>query len=158
MAKQDIETIFFDLLDFAKANLNTQITAVNTDKGDTVLDQINAGAWLVGSLDDSCKSYNNFVFAYIAETSATTVGNQVNRKGVFEFDIVIAEKEDGNDYKRVLRYHRALEQTMIQAWDKICKGYDRAQINLLNPIDVQLYDSSYWSKVVGIQVEFNLAN
>lgn len=158
MARQDIEGVFFEMLDYMKANLNTQITAVNTAKGDSVLDLMNANAWLVGSLDDSVKSYNNFVFAFIQEMSASAEGNRLNRRAVFEFDIVIAEKEDGSDYKRVLRYHSALEQTAISAWDKVCKGYDRATINLLNPIDIQLYDSSYWCKVIGIQIEFNLAN
>lgn len=156
--KQDIETTFFEMVNYAKSILNTKITAINLEKGDSVLSQINNDAWIIGSLDDRIKSYNIFTFSFISSISSVVQGNIAAKNSVFEFDIIIAENEDGNDFKRMLRYHRALEESMKEAWDKVGKGYDRATISLLNPIDIKLYDSSLMHKVVGIQVEFNLVN
>jgi hypothetical protein len=156
--KQDIETIFFKLVDQVKATINDKIDGINVEKDDCVLKNIDDQAWIIGSLDDRIKSFNTFAFTYIDSVTSTTQGNIVSKNASFEFDICIAENEDGSDYLRVLRYHRVLEECMIEAWDKVCKGYDRPTINLLNPIDIKLYDSSHLHKVVGIQVEFTLVN
>jgi len=156
--KQDIETIYFKLIDHVKCNINDKIDAINIEKEECVLKNIDERAWIIGSLDDRIKSFNTFVFTFIDSVTSSVQGNIVAKNAVFEFDIVIAENEDGADFKRVLRYHRVLEESMRDAWDKVCKGYDRATINLLNPIDIKLYDSSLMHKVVGIQVEFSLMN
>ena len=156
--KVDIETIFFKLVEYVKCNINDVVDSINIEKDQCILKNFDERAFIIGSLDDRIKSFNNFVFAYIDSVTATTQGNVISRNAVFEFDVVLSENEDGNDYIRVLRYHRVLEETMNNAWDKICKGYDRATIKLLNPIDIKLYDSSNLHKVVGIQVEFTLTN
>lgn len=156
--KVDVETIFFKLVDYVKDIINDKIDALNIEKEDCILKNIDTRAWIIGSLDDRIKSFNNFVFAYIDSVTSTTQGNVLSKNAVFEFDIVIAENEDGRDYLRVLRYHRVLEECMVEAWDKVGRGYDRATVKLLNPVEIKLYDSSYMHKVVGIQVEFSLRN
>jgi hypothetical protein len=45
-----------------------------------------------------------------------------------------------------------------EAWGTVGRGYDKATITALNPIDVKLFNSSYWSKVIGMRFEFNLVN
>ena len=156
--KQDIESIYFKLIENIKSNINDKIDAINVEKEDCVLKNIDERAWIIGSLDDRIKSFNTFVFTFIDSVTSTAQGNMISKNAVFEFDIVVSESEDGLDYVRVLRYHRVLEECMRAAWDNVCKGYDRATINLLNPIDIKLYDSTTMHKVVGIQVEFALIN
>ncbi len=156
--RYDVETLFEDLVANIKSNLNAQISAINTEKGDTVLSTFNTDAWITGSLDERVMNYDNVVFSYIENLSSTVNGFQIATNINIEIDLLIAQKEDTVDYKRILRYQRALQQAASLAWDKVGKGYDRATISILSPLDIKLFDSSYWTKVIGIQMEFSLTN
>lgn len=154
----DVEVIYDKLAAKMKSVFNTKILAINTEKADFSVEAINTNAWLSGSLDDSCKSFDQFIFYFLDDLTGEANGRAVNQKCVFEFDLFFAQKEDGKDYKRFLRYARALMESAQDAWDTVGKGYDRATISLSTPIDVRLFDSSHWQKVVGIQIEFSLTN
>jgi len=156
----DLELLLTQLTAQFKTALNTAITAINTEKGaPTLMSTLDTNAWLIGSLDDKVKNYDNFVFGYVDDLNGLTNGQSVGKTYTIEYDLFISQKEDGSDYTRMLRYWRALEQAGRASWDVgVKKGYDRATINLLNPIDIKLNDSSYWHKVIGIKFEFTIVN
>lgn len=159
MARVDVEIIFKKMFDHFKANLNTEIVALNTEKADSLtLEQIDSAAWIEGSLNETVKNFNTFVLYYVENYDGTMQGNSISKNISIEFDILISQKEDFLDYTRLLRYHRVLEDVAKKAWDNVGKGFDRATISLLTPIDVKLFDSAYWHKVVGVRIEFNLVN
>lgn len=154
----DIETIYDKLTVKIKASLNTNIAAINVEKGDTLIEELHTNAWVNGSMDERVLNFNVFCFNYLENLETVANGPAVAQNCSFEYDVVFAQKEDFNDYKRFLRYARALMQSACDAWDSVGKGYDRATITLAPPIDVRLFDSSHWHKVVGVKIEFSLTN
>lgn len=57
-----LETLIFDLETYLKANLNTRITAINTENGDTLLSTFDASSYFVQTLDDRVTNWSQFVF------------------------------------------------------------------------------------------------
>ncbi len=152
----DAETVFVKITDKIKSVINTKIQEINTEKGDSTLDQINSNAWCEGSLNEAIKSYNDFGFIYIDAIEGTTNGQSIGQNISIEVDLIFSQQADFMDYKRLLRYQRALTEAAQEAWDSAMKGYDRATISILQPIDAKLFNSSYWYKVIGVRLEFSL--
>lgn len=158
MSKVDVETVFTKSVEAFKSCLTDAIDSINLDKGDFELPQIDAEAWVEGSLDEKVINYDQSVFAFVDDIQVTVEGNSVSKNTVIEFDLLCNQRSDFLDYKRVLRYQRALEEAAVNCWDTFLKGYDRGAVKLLTPVDIKLFNASFYTKVIGIQIEFNLVN
>lgn len=158
MSKVDVEVVFTKAVASIKTKLNDAIAAINVEKGDFEIPQIDVDAWVEGSLDEKVINYDQSVFAFIDDIQPLIEGNSVSKNVVMEFDIIISQRSDFLDYKRILRYQRALEEAAVTSWDTYLRGYDRGAVRLLTPVDIKLFNSSFYSKVIGIQIEFNLIN
>jgi hypothetical protein len=154
----DVEVIFDSIVSAMKKNINESITKMNNEKGDKLLEKIDQRAWCLGSLDEVVLNFDNFILAYIEDMSSTVNGYAVQTNVVFEIDMVLAQKEDRMDYKRVMRYQKVLQDAAQMLWEKIGRGIDRLEISTLQPIDIKLNDNAEWSKVVGIQLSFTITN
>lgn len=152
----DAETVFCKVADKIKDVLNDKILAVNNEKGDQLLSLISDEAWCEGSLDSAIKSYQNFGFSYIDSIEGTPNGPSIIQTISIEIDLIFSQEADFMDYRRLLRYQRALNEAAQETWDKVMKGYDRAEVSILQPIDAKLFNSSYWYKVIGVRLEFSL--
>lgn len=152
----DVETAYTKIADKIKSVLNAQILAINNEKGDSLLDYIDPAAWAEGSLDESVKSYKDFGFTYIDSVEGTTNGQAIAQNVTMEIDLIFSQQGDFMDYRRLLRYQRALNEAAQAAWDSSMRGYDRATVSILQPVDVKLFNSSYWYKVIGVRLEFSL--
>jgi hypothetical protein len=53
---------------------------------------------------------------------------------------------------------RALFETACDLWSTIGLGYDKPEITVLTPVDLQLNNSSYYHKIVAVRIEFSIAN
>jgi len=158
MSKVDVETVFTKAVEAFKSELTDAISAINLDKGDFELPQIDVDAWVEGSLDEKVINYDQSVFAFVDDIQVTVEGNSVAKNVVLEFDLLCNQRSDFLDYKRVLRYQRALEEAAVNSWDTFLRGYDRGTVRLLTPVDIKLFNASFYTKVIGIQIEFNLIN
>jgi len=158
MAKFTLETLLDKLADRMKVELQYQIDAINQLNDDFDLPSLDDDAWIAGSLDERVGNYNEFCFYYVDDLQSIVNGPQVVSSVSIEFDLVTSQREDGMDYRRILRYQQALMDAASEVWGKVGKGYDKATITALNPIDIKLFNSSYWSKVIGVRFEFNLVN
>lgn len=164
MARFDLESFLREFIPAVRANLTAAITAINAEKGDSLLLDIPAGGWLFGSLDDRIKNFTDFGFIFIDDTKSKVSGPSVERDYSIEVDLFISQREDGYDAEaalqkdelRVLRYWRALEQACTAAWGKVGRGYDYVEIEVLNQIDVKLNDSAYYHKLIGVSVSFSI--
>lgn len=152
----DIETLFEKINTFFKENLNSKIVDINNEKGDKLLTSFPGECYISGSLDEKIMNYDNVCFSYIESIEATSNGAAVSKKVIVEVDLLFNQKYDFMDYKRILRYQRALLDCAILAWGKVALGYSDCNVVSLNPIDVKLFNSSHWTKVIGIQIEFNI--
>jgi hypothetical protein len=153
-----IENILTGLYDKMKLQIDLEIDVVNAANTDFEIDKIPDMAWFEGSLDESINNFNHSCFYFIDDLQSIVNGPMVVSSVSIEFDLIVAQKSDSLDYKRILRYQHALMKSASEAWGKVGVGYDKATITALNPIDVKLFNSSHWSKVIGIRFEFNLLN
>lgn len=156
MAKFTLENLLDSLADRMKIELQFQIDALNQLNDDFDLADIDDQAWIAGSLDEQVGNFNQFCFYYVDDIQSIVNGPQVVSSISIEFDLIISQREDGMDYKRILRYQQALMDAASEVWGVVGNGYDKATITALNPIDVKLFNASYWSKVIGVRFEFNL--
>lgn len=152
----DAETVFCKISDKIKSVINEKIQEINNEKGDQLLSEIYDEAWCEGSLDSAIKSYKDFGFVYIDAIEGTSNGQSIGQNISVEIDLVFSQEADFMDYRRLLRYQRALNEAAIAVWDSSMKGYDRAEVSILQPIDAKLFNSSYWYKVIGVRLEFSL--
>lgn len=158
MAKVTIENIMTQLKDKMQVELELAIEAINQINNDFDLPQISEDAWFEGSMDESVNNYPQVCFYFIDELQSIVNGPAVVTSCSIEFDIIASQEHDFLDYKRILRYQYALMQAARSAWGRVGVGHDKATITALNPIDIKLFNSSFWSKVIGIRIEFNLLN
>lgn len=158
MSKFTLENLLDKLSDQMKVELQYQIDAINQLNDDFDLMSIEDEAWIAGSLDERVGNFNEFCFYYVDDIQSIVNGPQVVSSISIEFDLIISQREDGMDYRRILRYQQALMDAASEVWGVVGRGYDKATITALNPIDVKLFNSSYWSKVIGVKFEFNLLN
>lgn len=83
----DLELLLTQLTAQFKTALNTAITAINTEKGaPTLMSTLDTNAWLIGSLDDKVKNYDNFVFGYVDDLNGLTNGQSVGKTYTIEYD------------------------------------------------------------------------
>ncbi len=167
MAKFDIETFLTKFEAKMKTNLAAAITAVNLEKNpgmndmptpviaDFLIPQIEEGAWIFQSLDVKAKNYENFVFYFIDGVTTQFRGQALAREYTVEVDMFIIDKGDDYVYKAVLRYWRALEQAITDAWRSVDAAAE-IDFESLGPVTVQLQNSSYYHKVIGASLKVNI--
>lgn len=155
MAKFDVENFMDEFVAKLKTNLAARVSAINTEKGDNpVLESFPDGAFIFQTLDEKALNFRDFVFYYIDDISGEINGPHASKDLTIEVDIFVYDRQDNLLMKRVLRYWRALEEAMALTWDSVGKGYDRAAIKSLTPIDVKLINSSEYHKVFGVSLNF----
>ncbi len=122
----DDEVILDSLVATVKANLNTCIAAMNTAKGDTMLDDISDNAWYENTLDDGMFNYQNFVmYGIIDEKVIQEEGPVTMEEITTNFEIVVVDS--GNDAgkkatRSVRRYKNTLKQLMHKYHRNILGG------------------------------------
>lgn len=158
MSQFNLEKLIDKLSEKMKVELGYQIQAVNQLNNDLILAEIDDNAWIEGSLDERVNNFNECCFFYVDDIQSIVNGPHIVSSVGIEFDLIISQRDDFLDYKRLLRYQQALMGASSEAWSVVGRGYDKATITALNPIDIKLFNSSYWSKVIGVRFEFNLLN
>jgi hypothetical protein len=156
MATFDIETFLEQFESRLKTTLNQKITEINTQKNDQLLPQIPPEAFVFGSLDDGAHNYKDFVFMFIDGIDTKVAGPRYSEEYTIEIDLFIFDRQDKQIQKRILRAQRALRMAVVESWEKVGIGLDRAEINSLDAIDVQLPNSSFYHKVMGLKLNFGI--
>lgn len=156
MARFDIETLLDKLEAKLKVSLNQKFTAINTEKGDNLLESIPQSAWIFGSLDDRAKNFKDFVFYYVDTIDTKVAGSRVAEEYTIEIDLFLFDRQDEKIQKRILRAHRALRESVVETWEKVGIGIDRVEVESLVPIDVKLNNSSFYHKILGVSLKFGI--
>lgn len=158
MAKiNDIETVIFKLADLAKAMMSEKISAINAEKNDgIILGDISSNAWFFQSLDDGNHNYDPFILYFIDDLTAQGEGRAISRKCQLEFDIFLVNDYSVDIQRKILRYQRCLEDTLLDCWGKIEPMYN-LEIQSLTPVDVKMQNSSNIHKVFGVTINFEIA-
>jgi hypothetical protein len=156
--KFDLEKLLVDLDAYFKANLNTKIAAINSEKNDSIaLEPINAGAFILWSNETINKSYDRFILIQPLDVVSNINGPYVSEQYSIEVLMFLQENYNRIDsWKEVLRYWRAIKEVGLQSWDKVAKGM-QADVTSLAPISFSDNQSSTPLKVFGVRIDFTIA-
>jgi hypothetical protein len=154
----DLEKLLVDLDAYFKANLNTRISAINTEKNDSItLEQINSGAFLLWSNETKNKSYDRFILIQPLEVVSVVNGPFVSEQYSIEVLMFLQENYNRIDsWKEVLRYWRAIKEVALRSWDKVAVGV-QGDVTSLAPISFSDNQSSTPLKVFGVRIDFTIA-
>lgn len=157
MAKIDVETLFFKLKDFIKANIADVVTKINDEKNDsTKLVAPEDKAYIDLSLDAGVVNYDPFMFIYIDSVLSQIQGSSVAKTVRFEICLFKAKSGKPDEFIQGLRYSRLMEELGQLAWDKALRGF-RYEVETLTPVDVQLANSTKWHRVYGVALTVSLS-
>lgn len=112
----DEEDLLKSIKNFVKANLETEITAINTEKGDFNIDSISADDAhfvIVGELLDLP---NHMYVSFSIDEDIETLNNvdDIMSAPVITIEIAFDNPKKANTYYKSLRYMRALYQTVVK--------------------------------------------
>jgi hypothetical protein len=154
----DIETVLDDIETFLKANLNTQIAALNTEKADSItLDTVASDAYILQSLNNTVTNFNPWVFYGIETTKSD--GKGPSTAVTYVINVIIALTDNGNDTnigRRMLRYSRVLKDLFETNW-RIISDRLTFTVESLEPISFKLQNNTASYMAVGVQLETTLA-
>lgn len=154
----DVETVLDSIETFLKANLNTQIGLMNTEKGGSiVLKTVANEAYIFQSLNNEAANFNPFVFFGVESSTTEGIGPVTAKR--YTANAIIVLSDDGNDTdvgRRVLRYGRVFEDLFNANYDKIQKEL-KFEVKSLEPITFQLINSNDTYRAVGVELGFDFA-
>lgn len=138
-ARYDLETLLFDdILPMLKANLNTEIALINTEKNDNfVIEAITDNAFAAQSLDDNIDNFKNFVFLMLDDIQAEGRGPATST--AFRVHVMIVSSGSSNQKessRRMFRYLRALKQCFEKNWDTTSKLRIKLHVEQIPPQDL----------------------
>jgi hypothetical protein len=155
--KYDIEEYLLQIETYLKANLNTEISAMNLEKNDTIiLKTVSDSAYFIQTLNDSVANYNPHVLLGVDEIQATPIGPATVKAVTFSIIIILQDSiEDLSIGRRMLRYGRVLEDLFNRGFNAI---FPHASFKVLSlvPIAITAVNSNDPYRAVGVQVVTNL--
>jgi len=122
--KRDIEVVFYDLFDFVKNNLNTYINNINVEKGDTLLENIDASSFFEFPFENQANIINRGTFVVFGLTGSTPISTIGATSSDLEFTMAVYMTKNINlsntdIVKRLFRYSRAIRETIQKAAQKV---------------------------------------
>lgn len=154
----DIETFIDELVVYLKANLNTNITAMNTAKGDSLLSAIDSDAYFINTFHDSMQAYDDFIF--IQELSDAVQGNGPETLDVYTYEVLIISsiraEAKGLMSQRNYRYRKVLEATLKAGWNEINKRV-KTEIVGKSIVETAINSVDINHSAASIQIEFEIS-
>lgn len=110
----DVEDILRALQSHVKSNLNTRIDAINTEKGDTLLESITADDYHYVFGGELLDLPNHTFVNFLIENDIEVKNNHGNIAIIpnFIIDVAFDNPQKPNTYFKALRYMRALYESL----------------------------------------------
>lgn len=150
----DIETLLLRIETYLKANLNTAITALNTEKNDSlVLAQVVDDAYFLQSFNQRIANYDPHILIALDDVQGSGIGPGVAKTLVFTVVLILADTNDMDLMIgiRMLRYGRVLEDLFNRGFSKILPSAN-FKVNSLVPIAFTSLNSNDPYRAVGVEV------
>lgn len=107
---KDIEDLLNAIRTLLEDNLNTQITKINTEKGDSLLDTFSSNEYFF--FFRSKPALSKFISIYSGTVTLKPNGQEVAEIPEIFIEIIIRDDLTDNSYLKSLRYTTALKRTM----------------------------------------------
>jgi len=150
----DTETFLRDLETVYKANLNTRIAAINAEKADFNINNINANAWYFQNMNSDIFSYDEFIVWGLSKPPDVEVFQNDNYLKIVKVFIEVVIPDAGetsteNIIWKLLRYTRALEEVAFKNFDKF-QGVAKTSVESLLPTSFELDGKMFRSSGISI--------
>jgi hypothetical protein len=153
----DLEALLADVEAVLKANLPSQLTAIDSEKNDGItLKQIDNAAYFAQTLNQGVAAYDPYLAYGVIDQSPD--GNYGGTADRISIQVVIVLSDPGQDpsvLKRILRYQRALRQVFESNWEKTRKNI-KIRVEPTLPVQLTELDTSKSFRAVGVQIETQL--
>ena len=153
----DLESILTDVLAVMTDNLNTKITAINTEKNDSItIGQVSSSSYFL-DLDSKSSNHDPVVLYGIADVQNEAIGPATSK--IVTIGVSIIKNDNGinpNIVKQMLRYGRALEE-IFQDKFKNKRAWGDFKVDVLPVLSFLRSDVSQRYKIVGINIITTLA-
>lgn len=155
MKQLDPEYYILGIRDFLKANLNTAITAITTEKNDALsLPLVSDDAYFVESLNEKTANYDPFVLVGFDDIGGEGCGPATTLHLVISAVIICADRMVSKDNDAIgqimLRYLRAFTDLFNSNFNKIFP-HVKLKINSLKPIAVTTNSNDPF-RVTGVSI------
>ncbi len=150
----DLERYVTDIESLLTTNLNTKITALNTEKADSiVLKGIDSNAYFLQSLNGKQANYNPFILYGVGEiTSISQYGSSIQQVILSIIVVVQDMAEDVAIAKRMFRYQRALKEVIEENF-QLVKSASKLEVHSLMPVVFTAFDTDAEYRAIGVEVK-----
>jgi len=156
MARYDIEQLLRDVDAYLKAKLPAKITALNSEKNNTIsLAQFESGAFFVQSMDRALAAYPRFIFTGLNDVGATPAGPNVAQRCEIHVMVCTSEMGDPSIVWRLFRYQRAIFEVLAEGFSQLKSGMN-ITVKSMVPVAYQNMDTGEHEKVIGVSMEATL--
>lgn len=159
MIKLDVEAVLGELEAICKANLNTKLAAIDTEKADGVtLAQVDPLAYYFQNLPrGETIAYNPFIFFGLDDPDVLMDGPHTLKKLTIWFILCLKDTAETRVYHtRQMRYTRALEEIFQEAFKNNAYGLS-IKVSGLSPVEINDPDLGYSFRATGVRLETEIA-
>lgn len=158
MGKNDIEKIEQVILGIVQSNLAAKVVEVNTDKGDSLLTDIDSSKYF-NDFYQAELTGSKFIFFGIEQPETQSVGrNSAETWTIFYKVFIEQENKLSTIRSAVLRYTRALKEIINENSDKIARVCSKGEISNLTPENVEdINNNNTPFKMGGIEFKVTLS-
>lgn len=153
----DLEEYLLAIETMLKSELNNAITALNTEKNDSiVLKTVANEAYFLQTLNDTVANYNPHILLGLDDIVSQGIGPGTVK--TLSFSIVIILEDRGEDLfigRRMLRYGRVLEELCNSRFNKIFP-HAKFKVTSLVPIAIVSVNTNDPYRAIGVQIETNV--
>jgi hypothetical protein len=130
---KDIEDLLNAIRTLLEDNLNTEITKINTEKGDSLLDTFSSNEYFF--FFRSKPALKKFINIYSGSVTLNPNGQEVAQISEIFVEIIIRDDQTDNSYLKSLRYTTALRRTMALQSFEIQNSW-RITIDEMQPFSI----------------------
>lgn len=154
----DLESLMSDIKSIMINNLNTKISALNSEKSDsTTLLTVDNNAYFLQELDSTTINYNPFIFYSCEEIEGTGFGPNTPQELLINCVLVLADQSAYTDIPaRMFRYLRAIKEIFEENFF-IKTNSNFISINQITPIPLTGLNDQQEFRATGIQIRTNIS-
>jgi len=156
MGRYDNENFLSDLQAVIVSNLDAKISALNTEKGDSVLSSFDSNAIFIQEIYGTVANYDPFVLIYIEDMPLDSAIGGAHITGLkLNVLICFCQNNDSDRYKRIFRYQRAIYEVIEEKYNNIFRGV-KVKLSNLTPVALASENAQIFDAVgVGLEITMN---
>lgn len=155
---QDLESVVDAVIAFLKLNLNTRLTEITTEKGDSLtLTPVPDAAYFLDYIGKEV-NFNPFVVVGIEDPEVldTAGAATLMRYGISVAIIIDDTGGDTEIARRLLRYQRAIRDVFERNWNSVADSI-KFEVKSEAPHPIKLLSRENESRIIGVVLQYEAA-